>query len=320
MLFAFIRRLFLSLITLIILTLIGYNILLRDPLNHFMDLYGIQAYFSYVMGLLHGDFGISYSNGDPIANQILNVFPATISLCFAALFVSVIIGIPLGFVAASFRYNVVGKLLAIVSAFSLAIPVFWLAIMALYYAASNDWQIAAVGELHPIYEISLVTGFRLLDIFLADSPYKLKMMQSVLHHLALPTLILALPATLEVIRFTRQRAEYVMKQNYIKVARTRGWSPYKIWLKHILRNTLPALIPMIARNLTLVFAFAMLVENIFSWGGIGLWLINALAIQDYNAISAGVVAIGLFVLGVDILVRLVTTLLDPSQKKDWYVK
>ncbi|VEI46093.1 peptide transport system permease SapB [Actinobacillus equuli] len=59
------------------------------------------------------------------------------------------------------------------------------------------------------------------------------MMQSVLHHLALPALILSIPATLEVIRFTRQRAEYVMKQNYIKVAQTRGWSPFKIWRTHI---------------------------------------------------------------------------------------
>ena len=63
----------------------------------------------------------------------------------------------------------------------------------------------------------------------------------------------------------------------------------------------------------------MLVENVVSWGGIGRWMINALALQDYNAISAGVVAIGLFVLLIDLLARLLTTLLDPYQKKDWYV-
>ena len=195
-----------------------------------------------------------------------------------------------------------------------------MAIVVLYYASNNQWAISAVGELHPIYEIPSLTGFRLLDIFLADSPHKLKMMQSMLHHLTLPTLILAVPATLEVIRFTHQRAEYVMKQNYIRVAQTRGWTPYKVWMQHILPNTLPALIPMIAHNLTLIFAFSMLVENIFSWGGIGLWLINALSVQDYNAISAGVVAIGLFILSIDVLVSILTTLLDPYQKKDWYVK
>lgn len=320
MLLAFIRKLFLTAITLILLTLISYNILLRDPLNHFVDLQGIEAYFSYILGLLQGDFGISYTNGEPIANQILNVFPATVSLCLAVLILSLVLGLPLGFISAVFRENLLGKTLAILGSLSLAVPVFWLAIVVLYYASNNQWAISAVGELHPIYEISSLTGFRLLDIFLADSPYKLKMMQSMLHHLALPTLILAVPATLEVIRFTHQRAEYVMKQNYIRVAQTRGWSPYKVWVRHILPNTLPALIPMVAHNLTLIFAFSMLVENIFSWGGIGLWLINALSVQDYNAISAGVVAIGLFILSIDVLVSIITTLLDPYQKKDWYVK
>ncbi|EFL80117.1 ABC transporter permease [Actinobacillus pleuropneumoniae] len=320
MLLAFIRKLFLTAITLILLTLISYNILLRDPLNHFVDLQGIEAYFSYIRGLLQGDFGISYTNGEPIVNQILNVFPATVSLCLAVLILSLVLGLPLGFISAVFRENLLGKTLAILGSLSLAIPVFWLAIVVLYYASNNQWAISAVGELHPIYEISSLTGFRLLDIFLADSPYKLKMMQSMLHHLALPALILAVPATLEVIRFTHQRAEYVMKQNYIRVAQTRGWSPYKVWVRHILPNTLPALIPMIAHNLTLIFAFSMLVENIFSWGGIGLWLINALSVQDYNAISAGVVAIGLFILSIDVLVSIITTLLDPYQKKDWYVK
>ncbi|AIZ79138.1 ABC transporter permease subunit [Actinobacillus equuli subsp. equuli] len=320
MLLALIRRLFLTLITLFILTLISYNILLRDPLNHFMDLQGVEAYLSYVKGLTQGDLGISYSNGEAIANQILNVFPATISLCIAASLVSLIIGLPLGLFSAAFRDRLSGKVLATLGSLSLALPMYWLAIVVLYYASSNQWAISAVGELHPIYEISPVTGFRLLDIFLADSPYKLKMMQSVLHHLALPALILSIPATLEVIRFTRQRAEYVMKQNYIKVAQTRGWSPFKIWRAHILHNTLPALIPMSARNFTLIFAFSMLIENIFSWGGIGLWLINALSAQDYNAISAGVMAIGLFVLVMDLLVGVITTVLDPSQKKDWYVK
>ncbi len=161
----------------------------------------------------------------------------------------------------------------------------------------------------------MVTGFLLLDIWLSDVPYKLKMMQSALHHLALPTLVLAVPATLEVMHITQARAGYVMKQNYIKIAKTRGWTPFRVWRTHIICNTLPALLPMIARTFILIFAFGMLIENIFSWGGIGRWLINALAIQDYNAISAGVVAIGVFVLLVDMVTGFVRVMLDPSDKR-----
>lgn len=317
MLFALIRKLFLTLITLIILSVISYNILLRDPLNH-IEGSSLSAYFAYLQDLLQGDLGVSHNSGEPLAKQILSVFPATVSLCLAAMVLSLLLGLPLGFIAVIQRNNLFGKLLISLGSLSLAVPVFWLAIIWLAYASMHGWAISAVGELHPIYDVHSVSGVKFLDILLSDSPYKLKMMQSALQHLTLPTLILAIPATLEILRITHQRAEYVLKQNYVKVARARGWSPLKVWSALVLRNTLPALIPMIAHTFTLIFAFGMLIENVVSWGGIGRWLINALSVQDYNAISAGVVAIGLFVLLVDLIANGFTALLDPYQKKDWF--
>lgn len=312
----FIQKLLLTLITLLILSMISYSILLRDPIYQ-LEVGVFSGYFGYLQGVMQGDLGISSTN-ESLLMQILDVFPATLSLTFSAILLSLIIGIPLGFVATVQRTNLLGKFLISAGSLSLAVPVFWLAIILLAYASLNGWEIAAVGELHPIYDVQNITGVKLIDILLSDNPYKLKMIQSALQHLALPTLILAIPATLETIRFTAERADYVLAQNYVKVARTRGWSPLKVWLSHVIRNTLLPLIPMIARNITLVFAFGMLIENIVSWGGIGRWLINALALQDYQAISAGVIAIGVFVLIVDLLSSLVMALLDPSQKKDWY--
>lgn len=319
MLLAFLRKLFLTVITLIILSVISYHILQRDPLNNLTD-NDFQAYLIYVQALLQGDWGISHSTGEPLAKQILNVFPATISLCLSASLISLILGIPFGFFSATQQHNLLGKTLSTLGSLSLAVPVFWLAILVIAYAALNHWQISAVGTIHPIYAVQSQTGVTFIDIWLSESPYKLKMLQSALQHLALPALILAIPATLEVMRMTEQRTLYVMRQNYVKVAKIRGWSPLKIWWIHIVRNTLPPLVPMIARNITLIFAFGMLIENVVSWSGVGRWMINALAVQDYHAISVGVVAIGLFVLLVDLLASLITTLLDPSQKKDWYVK
>ena len=318
MLLALIRKLLLTLITLLILSFISYHILLRDPLNNLGE-NDFYAYFHYIQALLQGDWGISHSTGEPLIKQVLTVFPATISLCLSATAISLIIGIPLGFLSAARQKTIGGKALSLLGSLSLAIPAFWLAILLLAYASINQWQISAVGEIHPIYAVNTITGVTFIDIVLTELPYKLKMMQSALQHLALPALILSVPATLEMIRITEQRALYVITQNYVKVARIRGWSPIKIWRTHIIRNTLPALIPMIARNITLIFAFGMLVENVVSWNGIGRWLIYALSIQDYHAISVGVIAIGLFVLCVDLLSSLITTMLDPSQKKEWYV-
>lgn len=319
MLGQFIRKMLLTLITLLILAVISYLILLRDPLNHFPESNVIMGYFYYISALAQGDLGISYMNGEPLLMQILAVFPASISLCLSTLLLALILGIPLGLFSAYFQRSTLGRFFTALGSFSFVFPVFWLAIMLLYYASLQQWGISAIGDLHPIYEIQPLTGFKILDISLADSNYQLKMMQSALHHLALPTLVLAIPSTLEMLRLTQTRAMYVMKQNYIKVAQTRGWSPFKIWRKHIVGNTLPALVPLIAHHFTVIFAFEMLIENIFSWGGIGRWLINALVAQDYNAISAGVIAIGVFVLSINLLSGLMTTLLDPAKKKDWYV-
>lgn len=318
MLMALIRKIFLTLITLVFLSIISFHILLRDPLNHLTDMNWFESYYNYLKLLLRADFGISFSNGEPLIIQILQVFPATITLCLSALFNSLLLGVPLGFFAATQQNNMVGKLLNILGSLSLAVPVFWLALILMHYASLNHWEISAIGEIHSIYPKETVTGFMLIDIWMSDSPYKLKMMQSALQHLALPALILAVPATLEIMHVTQERASYVMKQNYIKVAKTRGWTPFKIWSTHIIRNTLPSLLPMIARTFILIFAFGMLIETIFSWGGIGRWLISALTIQDYNAISAGVVAIGLFVLLVDMITGFIRVILDPSEKKDWY--
>ncbi|MDP8174438.1 ABC transporter permease [Phocoenobacter skyensis] len=320
MLFILIRKLFWIIVTVIILSIMSYSILLKDPLNLLIYEPSVKSYFRYLSALLAGDFGVSYNSGEPLLDQILRVLPATLSLCFSATLLSLILGIPLGFLSAYNLNNVVGKCLVILGSLSLALPVFWLAIMLLYYASINQWGIATVGELNLIYEVPIVTNFKLLDMFLVDTPYKFKMIQSLVQHLALPTLILTIPATLEVMRVTQEQATYVMKQNYVKVARTRGWSGFKIWRMHIVFNTLPPIIPSIARNVTLIFAFAMLIENVVSWGGIGRWLINAVSMQDYNAISAGIIVIGIFILTVDILASGMTTLLDPSNKKDWYVR
>lgn len=314
MLISLLRRLFLTIIPLLILSMISYAILLRDPLNQ-LELNSLENYINYLNGLLHGDLGISYRTGEPLATQILAVFPATLSLCFSAMLFSLLLGIPLGFFSATQR-NLLGKLLTSLGSLSLAVPMIWLALLVLYYASIEQWTFSTVGEINGIYQLERVTGFLLVDIFLSQSPYKMEMMQNALHHLVLPTLVLATPMTLEVMRLVQYRAEYVMKQNYVKVAQTRGWSPFKIWRNHIFGNTLPPLIPTLIRNLTLIFAFAMLIENVFSWGGVGRWLINALALQDYNAISAGVMAIGVFVLVIDLLARLVALVINVKIQDD----
>lgn len=320
MLLNILQKILLSLFILFILSIMSFYILLRDPLNHFIHSDMFNTYFLYLQDLLQGDLGISYRSGELLTKQILTVFPNTILLCLITLIVSLIIGVPLGFLSAWKPKSVLGRILTTLGSLSLAVPVFWLAILALYYASNSPWFQLNSTELPLFYQISQSGGFQLFDIFFNEQGYRLEALRHLLKQFMLPVLVLSIPASLEIMRITQIRIEYVLQQNYIKFAQTLGWSPLKVWRKKVFYNTFPALIPMLTRIMILIFAFAMLIENIFSWGGIGRWLIQALAVEDYNAISAGVIAIGFFVLSIDLLTGIIILLLDPSNKKDWYDK
>lgn len=158
MLIALLRKFLLTLITLIILSMISYNILLRDPLNSLNGIGVMTGYFRYVASLLQADLGISYINGEPLTVQVLSVFPTTITLCVSALLLSLLIGLPLGFWVAYIQKSTLGKVMTWLGSLSFSMPVFWLALLLLYSASINRWEIAAVGDLHPIYAIQPLTA------------------------------------------------------------------------------------------------------------------------------------------------------------------
>ena len=315
MLHSFLRQGVFLLLTAFMLSLLSYVILMQDPLNaelatpHFY-----QGYIHYLNRLMHGDLGISYNGGDPLKSTILTVLPPTLEL------LAVIFGIPLGILGATYQTHFIGKTIRTLSAIGTALPVFWIAPILLYFSAINAWQISAIGQYNLLYEIKPLTGFPLIDVWFVDAPYRIKMIQNVLQHLALPTLVLSILPMMEIVRLVQQRAEIVLQQNYVKIVTTRGWSKLTILRKYVLRNTLPLLIPQMTRLFTLVITQCMLVENTLGWPGIGRWLIDAVTQQDYNSISAGIITIGLCIIFIKILSETLIFIADPLNKKGWYAK
>ncbi|TNH06380.1 ABC transporter permease [Testudinibacter sp. TR-2022] len=321
MLLHFLRRALLTLITLFILSLISYHILMRDPLNAILAKpHFYSGYLNYMQHLFSGDLGISYLDGQPLLDQILAVFPATIELCIFALFLAMLLGLPLGFWGAFNAKNWLGKSIRFGSAFGISLPIFWIAPIVLYFAASYQWEISAIGQYYPLYQIKTITGFASIDVWFGEHPYQLKIIQNVFQHLALPVLVLTIAPLMEIIQLTQNRAEKVLSENYVKVAETRGWSKVKIARIILLRNTLPPLMPQLTRTFTMLLAMCMLIENIFSWPGIGQWLINAVEQQDYNAISAGMMIIGLFIILINMFSGFLMFISDPFNRKGWYVR
>ncbi|WP_032093716.1 MULTISPECIES: ABC transporter permease [Pasteurellaceae] len=321
MIFSFFRHLFLLCITLLIISIISYTVLMRDPLNEvFATPYFYSGYLLYIQNLLQGDFGISYNGGESLKDLILTVLPPTLELCFCAILLAIIFAIPLGVIGAINSKNVYGKSIRAISSIGLSIPVFWVAPILLYFSSIHNWEISAIGQYNLLYEIKPITGFPIIDVWFINEPYRIKIIQNVLQHLVLPTLVLTILPTMEIMRLVQTRAEYLWQQNYIKITVTKGWSSCKILRRHILRNTLPLLVPQMPRLFTLVMAQCMLVEGTFGWPGIGRWLIDAVGMQDYNSIAAGIIVIGLCIIVINLFAEILTFMLDPLNKKGWYAR
>lgn len=143
-------------------------------------------------------------------------------------------------------------------------------------------------------------------------------MQSVIEHMALPCLVLALAPTTQVIRLMRASVAEVMTQNYIRAARIKGLSTREIVTQHVLRNAIPPIIPKVGVQLSSMLTLAIITESIFNWPGIGRWLLDALSNQDYVSIQAGVIVVATLVLTANILSDLLGAMVNPLVRKEWY--
>ena len=285
------RRLLLLLITLFFLTFVGFSLSYFTPHAPLQGASLWNAWLFWFEGVLHWDFGVSSINGQLISEQLREVFPATMELC---------------------------TLISAVALVGFSIPVFWLALLlTLFFSLTLGW-LPVSGRFDLLYEVKNVTGFALIDAWLSDSPWRHEMIVSAARHMVLPVLTLAVAPTTEVIRLMRISTSEVYDTNYVKAAATRGVSRRKILLRHVLHNALPPVIPRLGLQFSTMLTLAMITEMVFSWPGLGRWLINAIRQQDYAAISAGVMVIGALVIIVNVISDILGAMANPLKHKEWY--
>lgn len=312
------RRILLLLITLFFLTLVSFSLSYftpRAPLNGAALLDAYQFYFA---SLLHWDFGVSSINGQAISEQLREVFPATMELCILAFTLALFIGIPLGIIAGVMRGKWQDTAISTFALLGFSIPVFWLALLLMLYFSLHLGWLPVSGRFDLLYQVKQVTGLALVDAWLSDSPYRNEMIASALHHMVLPIAALAVAPITEVIRLMRISTDDVLNQNYIKAAATRGLSRFTIIRRHVLHNALPPIIPKLGLQFSTMLTLAMITEVVFSWPGLGRWLINAIRQQDYAAISAGVMVIGTLVITINVLADILGAATNPLKHKEWY--
>jgi cationic peptide transport system permease protein len=275
----------------------------------------IQQYLAYLTRILSGDWGLSFSSQQPLLGEMRSLMPATLELAAYALLISFFVGIPVGIVAAIKPDGVLSKLISGIALTGYSIPIFWWAlVLIMIFSLWLGW-LPTAGRIGVLYEINHVTGFMLLDILLSDSQHQQEAMLNAMRHMLLPTIVLATFPTTVMIRFTRDSMLDVWEQSYIKTARAKGLNRAQVLYRHGLRNALLPVIRQIGLQFSTLITLAMLTEVIFSWPGIGRWLIDSIYQRNYPAIQAGLLVISTLVITANMLTEILHTLFNPLARK-----
>ncbi len=275
----------------------------------------IEQYILYVRRLITGEWGLSFSSQQPVLHEVKTVLPATLELAAYALAVSLLVGIPLGLLAAIKQGSLLDRVITIGASIGYSLPVFWWALLLIMLFSLQLGLLPTSGRLSVLYEIPPVTGFMLIDIWQSNMPYKTAAFYDALRHLALPTLILATYPTTVMVRFVRDSMLEVLAQNYVKTARAKGLTRGQVLYHHGLRNALLPVTHQVGLQFSTLITLAMMTEVIFSWPGIGQWLISSIYQRNFTAIQAGVLVLSSVVVFVNMFTEILHTLLNPLARK-----
>lgn len=266
-----------------------------------------QQYLVFIYRSLKGDLGRSLISGRPVLEEFVARFPATLELSFFALLFSLIIGIPLGFLAALKVNSFWDFICSGLSLVGYSMSVFWWGLILILLCSVYLGLTPVSGRIDILYEIKPITGFMLVDsIFTSFSAFK-----SALKHLILPVLTLSTIPLAYIMRMTRFSLLEVFEEDFIRTAKGKGLNFYHVYCVHAFRNALIPIITVTGLMLGSLLAGAVLTETVFSWPGIGRWLVQAVLSRDYPVLQGGVLLITFIIVILNLLVDLLYLKVDP---------
>ncbi len=265
-------------------------------------------YVDYLQGITQGDLGNSFKNNEPVMTEFLSLFPATVELATFAILFAVIIGIPVGILAAVKRGSVFDHTVMAVSLTGYSMPIFWWGLL-LMLVMSVQLDITPVsGRIGAEFWIDNVTGFMLIDSWLSGEPGAFK---SAVSHLIFPSVVLGTIPLAVISRMTRSSMLEVLGEDYIRTARAKGLAPLRIIIVHALRNALIPVVTVIGLIIGQLLSGAILTETIFAWPGIGKWVIEAIRARDYPVVQGAVLIIATIIIVVNLFVDLMYGVVNP---------
>ena len=286
-----------------------------DPVRHeqLRKEYGFDRpllvqYGTYIVRVLQGDLGKSVITHDSVFSEFLTLFPATVELALCAIVFALSLGLPAGIIAAVRRNSVFDHGVMGVSLAGYSMPIFWWGLILILVFSVQLGLTPVSGRIDVLYYIEPVTGFLLIDSLLSDDEGAFR---SAVEHLILPAIVLGTVPLAVIARMTRSAMLEVLGEDYIRTAKAKGLSHFRVVGLHALRNALIPVVTVIGLQVGVLFTGAILTETIFSWPGVGKWLIEAIFRRDYPVLQGGALLLGTVVMIVNLLVDLTYGLINP---------
>jgi peptide/nickel transport system permease protein len=255
-----------------------------------------EQYGLFIIGALHGDLGNSFVYNQPAISLIIERLPATFELAFSAMFVAILVGIPLGLWAGLRPNSLAGRSIMAGSILGFSLPTFWVGlVLIMIFAVQLGW-LPATGRGHTVG----VFGIR-LSVLTLDG----------LAHIALPALNLALFKMALVIRLTRAGVREIMQMDYVKFARAQGLTEHRVIWVHVMKNILIPVVTVLGLELGSIIAYSAVTESIFAWPGMGKLVIDAINILDRPIIVAYLMVVVLMFIVINLIVDVLYTVIDP---------
>lgn len=272
----------------------------------------LPQYIDYIKHIISGNWGFSQIRGSDVFNDFFIYFPATLELAVAALCFSLVLGLPLGIIAAQNKNKWQDKLIVSTTLIGYSMPIFWWGMLLILLFSVSLGVAPVASRIGFEYDIFPLTGFMLIDTLLSDQPYAIEAFWDAIHHLILPAIVLGTIPLAIFTRVTRSSMIEVLSSDYIRTAKAKGLSATRIIWLHALRNAMIPILTVIGLQISVLITGTLITESIFSWPGVGKWLLEAVYRRDYATIHGGLLAIASVVIVTNMLVEIGAFYINPK--------
>ncbi|MEL7150372.1 MAG: ABC transporter permease [Pseudomonadota bacterium] len=316
-----IRRLGQSVLVLLVTGLIAFSMFrfVGDPIDNMLgqertieDVERLRAqlgldqpfpvqYYKFLEGAVQGNFGVSYRQGRPVSEILLERAPATLELAAVSGVLAIVFGIALGVFTAIRRNGATAHMIMAASLIGVSLPTFLIGILLIYLFSVELGWLPSFGRGETVDIGGWSTGF---------------LTESGLKALILPSITLGLYQMTLIMRLVRSEMLEVLRQDYIRFARARGLKDRVVNFRHALKNTMVPVVTVIGLQLGAIIAFAIITETVFQWPGVGLLFINAIQFVDVPVMAAYLMLISVMFVGINLMVDILYVFIDPRLRVD----